>query len=386
MCATTPGTGSSAVAGLRRWPASMFYAMPPPPPAKRRGPPARPTWRHRPGEGCKVWALRVSCPQAGGFRCARTIALVGVRQSPCCITDRASTCVARPSVEHWNAECVGWHACARPLRPAEPGACRARMLDRVARLGLRIQTADHFTNQRWHPNPPSYAFCRRAPDRGSIAAEGTDHHGRIYRNIAAGDAVSDFVNSSNAPVRRKGLLSSGVHSRCSPHGRQGAACQGGRVACNTVGVSFIRPPVITPCPFSVLLSNQGSFPPPALPGICGNTSPSATLPARPAPHGVPVGVCAPPTGLPVLLPSPSSMRAAATTPAEPADARVARFPAGGSLPRQKGGSASALLVSGPAQRSLALQPAWSLSRPRRPGPIQEKWRRPTPFALLLPRI
>ena len=75
---------------------------------------------------------------------------------------------------------------------------------------------------------------------------------------------------------------------------------------------------------------------------------------------------APPTGLPVLLPSPSSMRAAATTPAEPADARVARFPAGGSLPRQKGGSASALLVSGPAQRSLALQPAWSLSRPRRP--------------------
>ena len=68
----------------------------------------------------------------------------------------------------------------------------------------------------------------------------------------------------------------------------------------------------------------------------------------------------------MLLPSPSSMRAAATTPAEPADARVARFPAGGSLPRQKGGSASALLVSGPAQRSLALQPAWSLSRPRRP--------------------
>ena len=68
----------------------------------------------------------------------------------------------------------------------------------------------------------------------------------------------------------------------------------------------------------------------------------------------------------MLLPSPSSMRAAATTPAEPADARVARFPAAGSLPRQKGGSASALLVSGPARRSLALQPAWSLSRPRRP--------------------
>ena len=33
------------------------------------------------------------------------------------------------------------------------------------------------------------------------------------------------------------------------------------------------------------------FPPPALPGFRGNTSPSATLPARPAPHGVPVGAC-----------------------------------------------------------------------------------------------
>ena len=71
-------------------------------------------------------------------------------------------------------------------------------------------------------------------------------------------------------------------------------------------------------------------------------------------------------GLPVLLPPPSSMRAAVTTPAEPAGARVARFPAGGSLPRYSGGSASASPVSRPAQRSLALRPAWSLNRPWRP--------------------
>ena len=96
------------------------------------------------------------------------------------------------------------------------------------------------------------------------------------------------------------------------------------------------------------------------------TSPSATLPARPAPRGVPVGMCAPPTGLPVLLPPPSSMRAAATTPAEPAGAYVAHFPARGSLPRKTGGSASALRVSRPARRSLALRPVWSLGRPRRP--------------------
>ena len=77
-------------------------------------------------------------------------------------------------------------------------------------------------------------------------------------------------------------------------------------------------------------------------------------------------MCAPPTGLPVLLPPPSSMRAAATTPAEPAGAYVAHFPARGSLPRKTGGSASALRVSRPARRSLALRPVWSLGRPRRP--------------------
>ena len=65
-------------------------------------------------------------------------------------------------------------------------------------------------------------------------------------------------------------------------------------------------------------------------------------------------------------PSPSSMRAAVTTPAEPVGARVVLFPTDCSLPRYSGGSASALPVSRPAQRSLALRPAWSLSHPRRP--------------------
>ena len=143
-------------------------------------------------------------------------------------------------------------------------------------------------------------------------------------------------------------------------------------ACNTVWSfrTFSDPgrlsPVVTPSPLSASLSNQGSFPPPALPGLCGNTSPSVTLPAQPAPRGGPVGRATPPTGLPVLLPSPSSMRAAANTPAEPAGARVARFPADGSLPLNRAGSASALHVSRPARRSLALRPAWSLNRPRRP--------------------
>ena len=43
----------------------------------------------------------------------------------------------------------------------------------------------------------------------------------------------------------------------------------------------------------------------------------------------------------MLRPFPSSMRAAANTPAEPVGACVARFPTGSSLPRYQGGLASA---------------------------------------------
>ena len=68
----------------------------------------------------------------------------------------------------------------------------------------------------------------------------------------------------------------------------------------------------------------------------------------------------------MLRPFPSSMRAAANTPAEPVGACVVRFPTGDSLPRYQGGSASASNLSRPARRSLALRPAWSLSRPWRP--------------------
>lgn len=66
----------------------------------------------------------------------------------------------------------------------------------------------------------------------------------------------------------------------------------------------------------------------------------------------------------MLRPSPSSTRAVATTPAEAVGARVARFSTAGSLPQVIGGSASASPVSGPARRSLALRPAWSLTTQR----------------------
>ncbi len=57
-------------------------------------------------------------------------------------------------------------------------------------------------------------------------------------------------------------------------------------------------------------------------------------------------------GFPVLLLSPSFVHATVDTPAETPGARVARFPVAGSLPRNNGGAASALIFSRPAQRSL----------------------------------
>ena len=122
-----------------------------------------------------------------------------------------------------------------------------------------------------------------------------------------------------------------------------------------------------PCLLSVPFPAQGPFPRRALPRVSGTTDPSATLPARPAPRGVPVAACTAPAGLPVLLRFPSSMHADAITPAEnrPVLSSLSSQPVGG-LPLMTGGSASALTVSRPARRSLAFRPAWSLNRPRRP--------------------
>ena len=71
----------------------------------------------------------------------------------------------------------------------------------------------------------------------------------------------------------------------------------------------LRPSVIPP-------HLRGPFPRRALPRVFSPTGLSATLPARPAPRGVPVAACTAPAGLPVLLRLPSSMHADATTPAE----------------------------------------------------------------------
>ena len=117
----------------------------------------------------------------------------------------------------------------------------------------------------------------------------------------------------------------------------------------------------------MLLSTQGPFPPPALPGFSGTTDPSATLTARPAPRGVPVDVCRIPvraSRVAAFFPFHACQRhypdGSGSVPASLSS------PSANGLPLKSGGSASVLSVSRPARRSLAFRPAWSLSHPWRP--------------------
>src|SRR5208282_5950240 len=68
------------------------------------------------------------------------------------------------------------------------------------------------------------------------------------------------------------------------------------------------------------------------------------------------------TRLPVL----PFQRAVPITPADRTGARVDGLPVRAAFPKLAGGSASALVLSRPAQASLTLRPAGSLNRPRRP--------------------
>ena len=90
------------------------------------------------------------------------------------------------AIEHWNAECVGWHVCKRgdrfaALQPISMGL--ARLYDSTSAgaargLALRMDhgsqyLSDHFTNQiKFWGIQPSYAFVpslRPTASRGSSA-------------------------------------------------------------------------------------------------------------------------------------------------------------------------------------------------------------------------
>jgi hypothetical protein len=108
-------------------------------------------------------------------------------------------------------------------------------------------------------------------------------------------------------------------------------------------------------PLHTLVSDQGPFAPPALPGLLTTTALSATPPG-PVPslarHRLAGHTPQPPRGASRVTPIPLYMHAVALTPAEPSGARVVRFPNGGGLPQNAAGSAPASPFSRPAQRSL----------------------------------
>ena len=124
-----------------------------------------------------------------------------------------------------------------------------------------------------------------------------------------------------------------------------------------------------------LTLNQGPFPQPALPGFAGTAGLSATQAARPVPRGHPVEGHAPsPHGLPVLRSISVYRHAAVITPVA-RWALIARgtaysnrfpVPSGCGLPHLCARSASTLVVSRPAQRSLAVTACRFAESPKRP--------------------
>ena len=123
------------------------------------------------------------------------------------------------AVEHWNAECVGWHVCKRgdrfaalqPISMGLAGLYGSTAAGAARGLALRMDhgsqyLSDHFTNQiKFWGIQPSYAFVAEPQTNG--VAERFNRtlkeqiiHGRIYRNIAElRDAVRDFVVQAAAP-------------------------------------------------------------------------------------------------------------------------------------------------------------------------------------------
>ena len=97
--------------------------------------------------------------------------------------------------------------------------------------------------------------------------------------------------------------------------------------------------------------------------IRGNTSPSVTPPARPAPRGVPVGACPPPTdAVSVAVNCPLTNRRFACSPSLARGSRgilILQWDEMGELTKDGGGSARIKdFKSGPRSVWLGLEPAW----------------------------
>ena len=129
------------------------------------------------------------------------------------------------AVEHWNAECVGWHVCQvgsrfAALDPIAQGLERlygALDADVARGLALRMDhgsqyLSDHFLKQiRYWGIHPSFGLVEE-PETNGVAARWNRTlkeqaiHGRIFQNLAAvRAAVADFVERYNQTWRLEKL-------------------------------------------------------------------------------------------------------------------------------------------------------------------------------------
>jgi transposase InsO family protein len=133
------------------------------------------------------------------------------------------------TIEHWNAEALGWHVSKRGDRYAAVQAVSMavrRVFGHVspsAARGVALRhdhgsafLADHFHNQiRFWGMTPSYAFVGEPETNGVIerffrTLKEQIVHGRIYQTIdEVRDAVRDFVARYNAErlIEKNGLRS-----------------------------------------------------------------------------------------------------------------------------------------------------------------------------------
>ena len=125
------------------------------------------------------------------------------------------------AVEHWNAECVGWHVCKvgsrfAALDPIAQGLERLYgSLDADVARGLALRMdhgsqylSDHFLKQiRYWGIHPSFGFVEE-PETNGVAERWNRTlkeqaiHGRIFQNLAAVRASSDSPRSSRSTTSR----------------------------------------------------------------------------------------------------------------------------------------------------------------------------------------
>ena len=129
------------------------------------------------------------------------------------------------AVEHWNAECVGWHVCKvgsrfAALDPIAQGLERLYgSLDADVARGLALRMdhgsqylSDHFLKQiRYWGIHPSFGFVEE-PETNGVAERWNRTlkeqaiHGRIFQNLeAVRAAVADFVERYNQTWRLEKL-------------------------------------------------------------------------------------------------------------------------------------------------------------------------------------